>query len=317
MDDQALTKLSEEQRAALMDDLQAFFCVLSPADQDFFSTNFKPADLPSVLMRKKELALRDQKTREMYARIRTSIEQHAAPDEGSSKLEDIVTTAAAAVGVGATAAVVASDQTAFYQGVRPGDLVAPLRTEFHTGPTQVSTTGDPESLAINILFDSVGRLIPAMTINLTGVKNGTEVKVNDLTTQGWIESLKNGGQKLLNLAEKGLEIFSQKENQSVGELLTSAGEALASGSDLAETVNNLKLKERAWKVIKQSAEAIEANYLDQVEKDRLARAALELTWDHYLNCPTCAVSFGADDLQCRVCGTARPEKPLTPDPRQQ
>ena len=38
---------------------------------------------------------------------------------------------------------------------------------------------------------------------------------------------------------------------------------------------NLKLKERAWKAIKQAAESIEANYLSQMEDEREARSALE------------------------------------------
>jgi rubrerythrin len=88
------------------------------------------------------------------------------------------------------------------------------------------------------------------------------------------------------------------------------------GANLADVVGNLRLKERAWKVIKTSAEAIEAAYRDRVEKERQARLLLEAAWDRYYNCPTCGVSFGPEDTVCRVCGTARPDKPVTADPRQ-
>jgi len=51
-----------------------------------------------------------------------------------------------------------------------------------------------------------------------------------------------------------------------------------------------------------------------MEKAKAIRLELEKAWDDYYNCPQCGVSF--DGSTCRVCGTARPEKPMQPDPRQ-
>ena len=92
--------------------------------------------------------------------------------------------------------------------------------------------------------------------------------------------------------------------------------ALAQGASLADVAGNLKLKDRAWKVIKQTAEAIEANYQSEAAKIQQEISALEKAWDNYNNCPTCGVAFAPNDTECRVCGAGRPEKPTSPDPRQ-
>jgi rubrerythrin len=88
------------------------------------------------------------------------------------------------------------------------------------------------------------------------------------------------------------------------------------GASLVGDLSNLKLKERAWKVIRRTAEPVEAQYLADKEQETQRRLALENAWDHYYSCPTCGVAFGAEEEKtCRVCGTARPEAPQKPDPR--
>jgi hypothetical protein len=318
MDDSALTKLSAEQMAALANEHKAIFCTLDEVDQAFFAKTFSPKDLPGALLRKAEIMKREQSRREKLEKFEAVFAENSqdAPS-GADTADSILTGVGAVVGVGAAAAMVATDNTAFFQGVQPSELVAPLRTEFQTNKTGVNVTGKPEAMEVTVFLNDSGRQVPAMTVNLTSVNDGCEVKVNNLTQQGIIQTLKQGGQKLLGLAGKGLDLLKRGKSGELApeDLLSGAGITLEEGANLAESVGALKLKERAWKVIKQTAEAIEVNFKDLHEKETQARYALENAWDNYYNCPNCGVSFADGDKVCRVCGTARPEPPSQPDPR--
>ena len=319
MEETVLNKLSLEQLAVIDDEQKAIFSVLSEADQKFFSQTFKPADLPAVLNRKGEILKRNKFNRDRMDKVKDAVAKSAAEVPVENTPEDILTAVAGMVGIGAAAVAVASDNSASWRGVRPNDLVAPLRTEFNTDKTQISVAGNPDALAVNILLISYGRYIPALTINLATVENGTEVKMSDLTSQGALETLKEGGKKVLGIAADSLRLLTQSKARiaSPADILNTANHTFSQGADLADIAGNLKLKDRAWKVIKQTAESIEAHYNSEQEAARQARFALERAWDNYAHCPTCGVSFGPDETTCRVCGTARPEKPLKSDPRQQ
>lgn len=313
MDNPALSKLTAEQLAALDDEQKAVFCMLVESDQDFFARTFNPKDLPLALARKAEIIKRYQADRERLEKIRADFARTAEIPPGEDKAGEILAGAAAALGLGTAAAVAITDNTAFYQGVQPFDLIPPLRTEFEGTRTAFASSGSPEALTATIFLLGEGGRIPAMTINLTRVENGCEVKVNDLSSRSVVEVLKEGGEKLIDLAQKGVGLL---RGRGIGETLSQADEALDSGAGLADVVHTLRLKERAWQVIRITAEAIETAYRDQRQKERRERAALEAAWDGYYNCPGCGVSFAPEETVCRVCATARPEKPLTPDPRQ-
>ncbi len=315
MPDDSLAKLSPDQLNILEDDLTVFFTTLSPADQDFFAANFNAHDLPAALSRKRELLERSRKNHERAARIKAETDAKAAEVAAQSPDDDLLAAAAAALGIGVGAAGAAiSGNTAFYRGVRPSDLVDPLRAEFNSAQTVAAAGGPPEALTVTVFLLGPFDRVAAMTVNLTAKDDGAEVKVNDLSARGVLAVVRTGGAKLLNVAGQGLRLLSGR--LSAGEAIDAAGRTLASSADLAEAVANLQLKERAWKVIRQTAEAIEAAYQDRLKQEREAQAQLEAAWDRYNNCPTCGVAFGAEDTTCRVCGSARPEKPTTPDPRQ-
>jgi hypothetical protein len=316
MPDDRSSKLSSEQLEALGEELITFFDQLSPADQDFFADNFNAHDLPTALGRKRDLQQRNTARRKRAARIKAEANAKAAEVAANGDDDDLLAAAAAAlgIGVGAAAGAAISDNIAFYRGVRPTDLVAPLRAEFNTAQTVAAAGGPAEALNFTVFLIGQFDRVAAMTINLTAKEDGTEVKVNDLSTRGVLAVVRAGGIKLLDVASKGLRLLGGR--LSPGEVITAAGQTLASSADLAEAVTNLQLKERAWKVIRQTAEAIEAAYQDRLKQEREERALLEATWDRYYNCPTCGVAFGAEDDTCRVCGTARPAQPTTPDPRQ-
>ncbi len=309
----ALDKLSSEQRAALSEELAAVYCTLAPGDQDFFARSFSPKDLPTALTRKAEILKRDAA---YSARLKATRDQLAAAGEASPTPvgEDVVTAAAAALGIGAGAVIAATDNTAFYNGVQPSELIPTLATEFNNSRTSLTTSGSPDAMTATVnLRTSGGVPVPAMTILLTRLNEGCEVKINELSQQSILEMLKSGAQRLIDLAEDGLNLLRGRG----GDVLGSASDAVNNTAGLAEVVGNLKLKERAWKVIKPAAEAIEKNFQAEKEQQRQAQAALESAWDRYYNCPTCAVPFGPEDIACRVCLTARPEAPVTPDPRKQ
>lgn len=315
MDENALSKLATEQIAALDDEQKAVFCMLDAADQKFFSETFTPKDLPGVLTRKAEIIKRNDVDRERMAKFMEALAKSDAEHPANSNSDDILGAIAGVAGIGAAAALVATDSKANWRGVKPNDLVAPLRTEFNSDKTQVSLSGNPNALTVAVMLISSGRYIPALTINLSAVDEGTEVKVSELTSHGALETLKEGGKRVLDIAEDGLRLVTGRT--SPFDILNTANHTLSEGADLAEIAGNLKLKDRAWKVIKQTAESIEANYNSEQEIARQARFALEKAWDNYANCPTCGVSFEPADTVCRVCGTARPHQPVKADPRQQ
>jgi rubrerythrin len=317
MDDNALTRLTADQLARLNDEQKAIFCTLVLADQEFFAQTFKPTDLPTALTRKGEILQRSQVEREKMQKLQqffaNSVEAHPAKNDD---VEGMLLGAAGVLGIGAAAVVAVTDNTAHYTGVKPEELIPPLRAEFSGDRTAIDFSGRPEALIATVSLLTNSGAVPALTINLTSVENGLDVKVNDLTTHGILETVKQSGKKLLNVAGNALELLNRsKQGASPQELFERAGETLAQGTDLAEAAGGLKLKERAWKAIKQAAESIEANALSRLQEERAARTALELAWDKYYNCPTCGVSFAPEEIVCRVCGTARPEPPAKPDPR--
>lgn len=315
MEMEALNKLSAEQLAALNDEQKAIFCALVVEDQDFYARTFKPADLPAVLQRKGEILQRYAAERERMQKLKAFFTQSAEArppvDDGS---EDAL--AMAAMGVLGIGEAVSTDGTARYRGVRPEELTGPLRAEFGGGSTTIAFTGRPEALIGTVGLLTSNGAVPALTINLTQVDDAVEVKVNDLTTVGVMETVKRSAQQLLNAAWVGFDLLRGRV-RSPGDFIDKADRAISAGTGLADLAGNLRLKERAWKAVKQAGEAIEKHYLSELQEERENRYALEKSWDEYENCPTCGVSFEPEAQSCRVCATARPARPTLADPRKQ
>ena len=314
MDENSLTQLTEDQLAALNDDLKAVFCALDQKDQGFFAKTFSAKDLPVALTRKAEIMRRDQASRERIAKFKTALAE--VPSAPQDKSGDFLAAAAGAIGIGAAAAAVATDNRASWRGARPDDFIAPLRAEFQTNQTRLDVTRNSDTLAATVLIAAENQWAPAMTITLSEVNDTTEVKVGDLTSHSTIEMLKSGGEALLKIAGQAAKVMMRnKGGLPLGDLISTAGTTLDQGAELAQLSGNLKLKDRAWKVIKQTGEFVEANYLSELEKARTAQYALEKAWDDYNNCPTCGVAFLEGQPTCRVCNTPRPPAPVKPDPR--
>lgn len=317
-----LSRLSADQQAACNDELKAVFALLDESDQKFFAETFSVRDLPRALERKAEIIKHNRNNRERLEKLKALLAEAAArPDDAlvsGQGGEDLITSMVAAVGIGAVTYAVATDNTAHWSGVQPRDLVAPLEAEFGDKEmTDVEFEGRPDALEGTVFLVSGNRFVPALTIHLVRKEDGVEVKVGDLTSQGMLETLRGGGEKLFNLALKGLNLWTRKgRGMAPTDLVGMAGSAFQDSTHLAEIAGNLKLKDRAWNVIRNSADAVEKAYRDRQYELREARVALEQAWDGYINCPSCSVPFGDDDLKCRVCGTSRPERPVRPDPRQ-
>ena len=328
--------LSDEQRAGLSDEQKAVFCAMTEADQSFFAGTFSASDLPKALERKGEIMRFNQAGRERLEKLRGQVTQAAQAgralavpgqetpggDKGDQgdKGENLMASAAAALGIGAVvgigAAAVATDNTARWQGVRPRDLVHPLENEFENQEkTDIEFEGTADALEGTIFVAANRRYVPALTINLIRVGDGVEVKMGDLTSRGFVETLRGGGEKLLSLAQKGLVLWGRRGRGNPADLIGMANAALSDTAGLADLAGNLRIKERAWKVIQNTAASVEKAYQDQLAQERAARYALEAAWDRYYACPTCAVSFEGEEVTCRVCGSSRPEAPQKADPR--
>lgn len=318
-----LDLLSPAQQEVLSDEQKALYCLLSGADQAFFAETFTPQDLPKALDRKAEIMINNQANRDRLARLKGMIAERSRQitvsgggTAGDQKSEDIITAITTAVGVGAAGLAIATDNTARWQGVWPRDLVAPLEKEFENQEkTDIDFEGTPDALEGTVFVSSGKRFVPALTINMTRIGDGVEVKMGDLTSRGFLETLRGGGEKILSLAYKGLVLWSRRGRGNPADLIGMANSALSDTAGLADLAGNLKIKDRAWSVIKNTATQIEKNYQDRLAQERKARFALERAWDQYYACPTCAVPFGNEEKTCHVCGTSRPDQPMKPDPR--
>jgi hypothetical protein len=318
-----LEPLTDEQIAALNEDQKATFCLLHQSDQKFFAHAFPPRDLPVALDRKKALILSNQKEINLWEALRRRFAEPLIAPEDANKISlgEVGLAVAGVAGIGAVAAI-ASDGTAQWEGLQPGDLVPALQTEFgDQARTDFEVTGNPDALEGTVFLISGQQYVPALTINLTRVQNGTQVKVSDMTSAGMLETVKKGGQTLLRLAQKGLSLLTFSR-RGLGGMLSggaqvfgTAGSLFEDGTSIAGLAHDLKLERRAWEVIKRSADALERARQERLRQAREARYALEQAWDRYSNCPRCSVPFGEGDKECQVCGTERPPRPEQPDPR--
>lgn len=312
--------LSAEQLAGLNDQQKAIFQILSSSDQAFFASTFTPKDLPGALDRKDEIMRRDQEQREQltelqekFAKINTDL---SLSQSSSLDLGDLAASAAAALGLGVAAGAVATEGSASYHGVTPRPIARALESNFgNTQTTDAEVEGEENNLLATIYLKSPDNYVPALTVSLVQAADSLEVKVSDLTSESLLEAAKEGGKKLLNLVGKGLQFWLRRKQASVGEAVDVAQSALNTVFDAAQTAKDLKLQDRVWQVIKETAEVREKAYMVEEERARQERQDLIDAWNDYNNCPQCGVAYPQDTIQCKVCGRARNNPPSQPDPR--
>ena len=312
--------LSAEQLAALNDKQKAIFQLLSSSDQAFFASTFTPKDLPGVLNKKGEIIERDQDRRkqldELQAKFTKTDSDLSLSQSSSLDLGDLAAGAAAALGLGVAAGAIATEGSASYHGVPPRTVARALESNFgNTQTTDVEVEGEENSLLATIYLKSPDNYVPALTVSLVQAADSLEVKVGDLTSESLLEAAKEGGKKLLNLAGKGLQFWLRRKQASVGEAVDVAQSALNTVFDAAQAAKDLKLQDRVWQVIKETAEVREKAYMVEEERAHQERQDVIDAWYDYNNCPQCGVAYSADGTQCKVCGRARNSPPSQSDPR--
>ena len=320
-----LSPLSEEQIAALNDTQRDIFGRLPVSDREFFAQNFQPISLGKALERKwdiiqSRLALdeQDRRLRERLAELSSG-----SPAERGLTGGDLARGAAGAagiaglVGLGALAAKIAPEGKAVWRGVTPRDLMAPLVTTFARQERTDIRFESPniDGVVHGVVLLRTGRgMLPALDINLTPLQDALEVKISKISKESLIQTFKEGGGNLIDLAKDALWI-GVRRGVGVGSLLDLAGEVMSHGSEIAHSVNDLNLEDKAWQTVARAAEPLQTIYDEKAVIQNDQRLKLEMLWDDFISCPRCRVEFGAGDAECRVCGTARPPQPELPDPR--
>ncbi len=319
MTDSSPQSLSPEQLAALDENQQAIFASLSPADQQFFTENFPPALLGPALVRKQEavqsrqlLAEHDQLARDRAALNTTGDPGPLSLSEGALGAAGV----AGVIGMGVLARKLAPQGKAAWRGVTPRQLVDPLVQTFARQPrTDIRFDAPTTDGALHgvVLLRTDSGLLPGLNITLTPLQDTTEVTVSPISKQSLVETFKEGGQSLVELVKDAL--FLGWGHDRGGSVLDLAGRVMEHGANIAQAVNDLDLEDKAWASIQRAAEPIQAIYDQQTAIQREQALRLEMAWDDYRSCPRCRVEFGAEDVDCRVCGAARPPQPEAPDPR--
>jgi hypothetical protein len=316
-----LSPLSSEQIDSLSQAQKDIFLALDEKDRQFFAKNFSAENLGKALERKWETIQSRSRITAFDDRLKESLlakSQSATTQQGLTTGDLAMGAAglAGVVGVGVLASQIAPLGKASWRGVKPDDLVSPLAKTFaHQEKTDLQFE-PPNSEGVlhgAVYLRTPEGLIPGLTIALTPLAESTEVHISKVSSEGVLEAVKDGGQKLLDLIQDGFRL--SKNRQDMGNLFEMAGRVLHNGVDIAKTVKDLNLEDKAWETIQHAAEPIQKIYDEEMAAEKARLLKLEIAWDDYYNCPKCRVAFSSGDLGCRVCGTARPDRPSEADPR--
>jgi hypothetical protein len=330
-----LEKLSPDQLAALTDEQTATFLAMRSADQDFAASTFNPKDLVVFLARKREQMAEDKaaqaRLEEIQARMDQAALEAAAPSSGGVGVKDVLGGVAGVAGVGAAVGLVSRmDPNSSWEVENPNRAitaaVSRLRGEFadqEKTDCDSERSGDVTHVTISLVRKN-GRndawdraLIPALDVTLVANKaaNRVEFKVGELEKETLLDAARALSKKGFNVLMKGARVLSRRGRKSAGEIFDLAGDSIDAAFDVGEALKDLNLEKQTWEVLGEVFDPLEKSYKDLLRKRAKIDAKNRELWNNYDNCPTCAVPFMADDVQCRVCDTARPPKPEVPDPR--
>ncbi|MBN2549184.1 MAG: hypothetical protein JXB15_08510 [Anaerolineales bacterium] len=312
--------LSSEQLAALNDTQKEIFLSLDAQDRQFFAKNFSAAGLGQALERKWETVQSRLRTSAFDQRIKENLQAQGGASAQSSSLSvgEVAAGAAGiagAVGIGVLAKKIAVDGKAAWRGVSPRDLVDALVSTFarqEKTDIRFDPPSDEGNLHATVLLRSPSGMLPALNIDLTHLADATQVYISKVSSQSLMETIKDQGQKILDLVQDGLSLGRKGGAEN---LLDLAGQVMDQGFDVVQAVKDLDLEDRAWAAIQRVADPLQMQYDERMADEKERQLRLEMAWDDYNTCPKCRVPFGGEDSECRVCGTARPAKPEQPDPR--
>lgn len=312
--------LSAEQLGSLTDEQKAIFASLDEADRQFFAENFAPASLGPALEKKAALLRSKSRKTEFEQRYQQNLERarqqfnNLDTSFGGGDIALGAAGAAGLIGVGLLAQKIAPQGKATWRGVRPSDLVSPLEKAF-AGKEKTDIRFEsphPSGTRQAVVYvRNPETIIPGLTIMLTPLNEAIQVEVTKISSAGVLDAIKSGGGKLFDLIKHTI----RRDRSDPGSIIDLAGQALEHGTDIYQTVKDLNLEDRVWEVIQQVSEPLQTIYDEKLALERQRLSKLELAWDDYYNCPRCRVEFGAQDEECRVCGTERPIRPGELDPR--
>ncbi|MEW5868861.1 MAG: hypothetical protein AB1894_06260 [Chloroflexota bacterium] len=313
--------LSPEQLTELNDAQKDIFQQLDEKDRQFFAKNFSPASLGKALERKWETIQSRARLSAFDQRVKENLTGPGkdAPEKPGLNAGDLALGAAGVagvVGIGVLASKIAPEGKATWRGVTPRDLIDPLVKTFARQEKTDIRFEPPTAeglLQASVLLRTSSGMLPGLTVVLTPLKEATEVQISKVSSDSILGTVKEGGQKLIDLVQDGLRLG--KKQSGAENLLDLAGKMVNQGVDIAQSVKDLNLEDKAWEAIQNVAAPLQAIYNEKMAEQQESRLKLEMAWDDYISCPKCRVNFGADDLECRVCGTARPPRPEQPDPR--
>ena len=312
--------LSSEQQQALTDTQKEIFLQLDAKDQQFFAGNFSPASLGKALERKWKtiqsnagLAAFDQRVKESFAAQASA--PASSPGLSAGDIAIGAAGVAGAVGIGVLAKKIAPEGKAAWRGAKPRDFIDQLVKTFARQEKTDIRFDSPSAEGVihgSVLLRSSSGMLPGLDIVLAPLSEATQVTITKLSSESLMDTVKEGGQKLIDLVQDGFRLGKQG---GVENLLDLAGKVVSQGTDIAKTVKDLNLEDKAWEAIKTAGDPLQAIYDEKMAAENERRLRLEMAWDDYNTCPKCRVEFGAEDIECRVCGAARPVKPEQNDPR--
>jgi len=316
-----LVPLSPEQIDRLTENQKDIFINLDEKDREFFSTHFSPESLGNALERKWETIQSQARLQEFDKHLKEKLTTNASRTNLQTAITggDLAISAtgvAGAVGIGVLASQIAPTGKASWRGVSPHDLLEPLFGAFaQQERTDLKFEPPTEAGVLHgaVFIRTQHGLIPGLAISLTPIGDSTEAFISKVSSESIIDAIKNGSHKLFDLVKDGLILSARKGG--LENLINLASSIVSNGVDIAKIVKDLDLEDKAWETIKLAADPLQKIFDERKAIENANRLKLEQAWDDYYACPKCRVSYGADDHECRVCGTARLEKPSIPDPR--
>ena len=324
----AKQKLTPEQLMALNDELIATFLAMPEGDQDFTAATFSPRDIPIFLANKKDQMVRNQQMKARYEEIAARMSAAGAQVESSEK-SGMLAGIAGVAGVGAAAAAASKlddGQSRWYVDSPKQAINAAVRrlnSEFG-GQEKTDFTydrnGDLVHATVFVMRQTgrqQGARLPALDITIAPNEsaNAVEVHVGELDKQTLLDTAKALSKKGFDVLRKGVRVVTRRGRVNPGDMIDLAGDSLDTVFDIGKSVQEMGLVKKAWEYLGEVLDPLETVYNDLQKERREAKQKAIGVWENYINCPTCGVGFMAGDVQCRICDTDRPEKPVFKDPR--
>ena len=157
----------------------------------------------------------------------------------------------------------------FHGNIKPNDIAHALMAEFNRGNLHAQTVGQANKLAIQIATrmgaQSGGNT--ALTITLQSIEDGVMVEIGE---QAWMGVAASLGHTAISALRNPLSLLGRLD-------------------DLAQDIENIQLKEKAWQTIDRAMKALGASH---ELSERLSR----------VTCEYCETANPLGEGSCIACG---------------